>query len=86
MNSIAIVNVLAIILSPVIAIGITRLMETRRDKYRQKFYIFSTLLSLRHYKLDAEVIRAMNTIEVLLPLSRQLETPGESTVALRWTM
>lgn len=69
------VNILALLLSPVIAVLITVYLQNRREKRNQKVWIFNTLIATRHSPIVEENVRALNMIDVVFhdcPKVRQL--------------
>lgn len=58
------VNILAILLSPVIAVLVTVWMQDRKEKRHQKLWIFNTLIATRHAPIVDENVRALNMIDV----------------------
>lgn len=58
------VNVLAILLSPLIAVLVTVYLQNRREKRNQKLWIFNTLIATRHSPIADENVRALNMIDV----------------------
>ena len=64
------VNVVAILLSPVIAVLITVYLQNRREKRNQKLWIFNTLIATRHSPIVDENVRALNMIDVAYHDSR----------------
>jgi hypothetical protein len=59
------VNFLAILLSPVIAVGISLYIQHRREQRNQKLWIFNTLMATRHSPITDENVRALNMIDVV---------------------
>jgi len=58
------VNILAILLSPIIAVLISVHLQNRREKRNQKLWIFNTLIATRHSPILDENVRALNMIDV----------------------
>lgn len=58
------VNILAILLSPVIAVLVSVHLQNRREKRNQKLWIFDTLITTRHSPIVDENVRALNMIDV----------------------
>lgn len=58
------VNILAILLSPVIAVLVSVHLQNRREKRNQKLWIFNTLIATRHSPIVDENVRALNMIDV----------------------
>lgn len=59
------VNIIAILLSPVIAVLITICLQNRRERRNQKLSIFNTLIATRHSPINDENVRALNMIDVV---------------------
>jgi hypothetical protein len=59
------VNILAILLSPVVAVMVTVLLQSRREKRNQKLWIFNALIATRHSPIVDENVRALNMIDVV---------------------
>lgn len=59
------VNILAILLSPVVAVLVTVNLQNRREKRNQKLWIFNTLIGTRHSPIIDENVRALNLIDVV---------------------
>jgi len=75
MTPIVWITVLAILLSPIIALLISMYLQTRKERKKAKMYLFSTLISTRHSPITEETVRALNMIDVLFydkPKVRQL--------------
>ena len=60
----AIVTLLAILFSPLIAVLVSVYIEDRREKRRQKLWIFYTLIATRRSPNTDETVRALNLIDV----------------------
>jgi len=67
-----IVNVLAIMLSPVIAVLITMFLQSRKDKKNAKMNIFITLMSTRNRAPSEEIVRALNMIDVIFSKDKNI--------------
>lgn len=59
------VSILAILLSPVIAVLVTVSLQGRKEKRNQKLWIFNTLIATRHTPIVDENVRALNMIDVV---------------------
>jgi hypothetical protein len=59
-----VVNILAILLSPLVAVLVTVYLQNRREKRNQKLWIFNTLIATRHSPIIDENVRALNMIDV----------------------
>ena len=62
---IEIINILAVIFSPIIAILITRHLQNRENKRKDKMEIFKILMTGRLYGWDIASIHALNSIEII---------------------
>jgi hypothetical protein len=67
-----IVNVIAIMLSPVIAVLITMFLQSRKDKRNSKMNIFITLMSTRNRAPTEEIVRALNIIDVIFSKDKNI--------------
>lgn len=59
-----IVNLLAIVVGPIAAIKVTRVIDDRRSRRDRKMHIFRTLMGTRRLKLHTEHVSALNLIEI----------------------
>ncbi len=59
------INIIAVLLSPLIAVLVTVYLQDRREKRNHKMWIFRTLISTRHAPISDENVRALNTIDVV---------------------
>ena len=66
------VNVLAIILSPAIAVLITMFLQSRKDKKNAKMNIFITLMATRNRAPSEEIVRALNMIDVIFSKDKNI--------------
>ena len=66
------VNIIAILLSPVIAVLVTVYLQARREKRNQKLWIFNTLIGTRHSPIADENVRALNMIDVAFHDARRV--------------
>src|SRR5258708_6192950 len=57
-------NIIAVLLSPVIAVAISLYIQSRKDKRAPKLWILSTLIATRHSPITDECVRALNTIDL----------------------
>lgn len=60
-----VVNVIAILVSPLIAVLITVYLQNRKEKHNLKMRIFGTLMATRHSPIRDESVRALNMIDVV---------------------
>ena len=71
----AFATLLAVLLSPVIAVSVTVWLQNRKDKRATKLWIFTALMATRHSPITDENVRALNMIDVAFhdrPRVRQL--------------
>ena len=61
---IGIVSIVAIILSPIIALRVQTALEKRRDATNRKLAIFKTLMTYRATPLSPYFVQALNLIDV----------------------
>jgi len=59
-----IISIIAILLSPAIAVGVSMWIQTRREKLQHKRFIFTKLMETRHEIYSQEIVRALNMIDV----------------------
>ena len=59
-----IINIAAIVLSPIIAVVVTIFLQNRSDKKKEKIAIIKSLLSTGHYLYSDEIIRSYNLIDI----------------------
>ena len=64
MDIIDIVTIFALIVSPILALQIQKILELKRDARNRKNRIFYTLMSTRVKKLNHERITALNMIDI----------------------
>jgi len=67
-----IINVIAILLSPIIAVLVSIWVTKFREKRQQQFILFSTLMSTRHTPIRDEQVRALNLIDVLFSKNKKV--------------
>jgi hypothetical protein len=60
----SIATIAAIVLAPVIAIGVGVYLNNRKEKREAKLWIFRTLMATRASRMSQEHIRALNMIDV----------------------
>jgi hypothetical protein len=63
-KTIAIINIAALILIPIVAVLIGQYLQTRAEKRKDKMEVFKTLMTTR-YSWTVESVRAMNIIEIV---------------------
>ncbi len=59
------VNIVAILLSPVIAVLVTVFLQARKDSKQRRLWIFNSLIATRHSPMTDENVRALNMIDVV---------------------
>lgn len=65
MNGSQWLNLLAILLSPLMAVLVSMWVQDRKEKRGQKLLIFQTLVGTRHEPLSSDHVRALNVIDVV---------------------
>ena len=60
-----VLNGLAIVLAPIIALWVGGILQRRSDAHKAKLSIFATLVGLRHTPLSAELVRSLNQIDAV---------------------
>ena len=60
-----IITIIAIVLSPAIAVLVSIWVQSQGEKRRNKKFIFSNLMSTRHQVISDEIVRALNMIDVV---------------------
>jgi hypothetical protein len=60
-----ILNIIAILLSPIIAVLISIFIQNRKEKHNSKMKIFISLISTRNRAPTEENVRALNMIDVI---------------------
>src|SRR5688572_7888947 len=64
-DTLAILTLVAIAISPVIAVLVTVRLQDRKERRGQKLWILSTLIGTRHNPVSDETVRALNLIDVV---------------------
>jgi len=64
MRPIEVINIFAILLSPVIALLISKWLDTRKEKRNQRLSILSTIIANRHTPTSQDAVKAMNLIDI----------------------
>lgn len=59
------VNLLALLFSPIIAVLITRWLDNRNNKYKERIEIFKILMATRYMIVSHEKVKALNSIDVI---------------------
>src|SRR5689334_8688867 len=57
-------NLIALLLSPVIAVGVTLFYQVRKEKRDARRELFATLIATRHSQVIDQTVRALNLIDV----------------------
>ena len=57
-------NVLAILLSPLIALQVSRRLDERKERKQHKMWVFYTLMATRNARVSVEHVRALNSIDI----------------------
>jgi hypothetical protein len=73
-----IVTVLAIVIGPVAALWVQRILDEGRDKKNRKLWIFKTLMSNRATRLAPLYVQALNLIDV------EFTEPKEKAIREAW--
>lgn len=73
-HALEIITVLAILLSPVIAVGVTLWYQHRKERRDLKRWALSTLLATRHSALTDEAVRALNLIDLIFANSSKVRS------------
>ena len=58
------ISILAVLLSPLVAVLVTVYLQNRREKRNQKLWIFNTLIATRHSPIIEENVRSLNMIDI----------------------
>ena len=66
------VNIIAILLSPLIAVLVTVMLQARNEQNSRRLWIFNTLIATRHSPLIDEAVRALNMIDVAFYHSKRV--------------
>lgn len=69
-------NVLAVLLSPVIALRVSKALEEGRERRQRKMWVFHALMASRNARVSAEHVRALNSIDI--------EFAKDRSVTLAW--
>jgi hypothetical protein len=57
-------NVIAILLSPLFALQVSRRLDDRKERRQRKRWVFYTLMATRNARLSPEHVRALNSIDI----------------------
>jgi hypothetical protein len=69
-------NVLAIPLSPLIALQVSKNLDERKERRQRKMWVFYTPMATRNARVHAEHVRALNSIDI--------EFTKEKAITLAW--
>lgn len=58
-------SLLAILLSPVVAVLVSLYIQHRKERKATKLWIFNTLIATRHAPMTDERVRALNMVDVV---------------------
>lgn len=64
MRWIDIINIFAIVVGPILAVGIDRLRQYRADEKSRKLSVFRSLMRTRRIRLDPEHVGALNLVDL----------------------
>ena len=59
------INIIAILISPVVAVLISIRLQDRKEKRQQKIWLLHTLIAARHTPITDENVRAFNMIDIV---------------------
>jgi hypothetical protein len=79
-NVIAVLTIVAIITGPLIALGLQRLAEARRERRQQRMWVFRVLMMYRANPIDHNYVQALNLIDVVF----NEETDEERAIRNAW--
>lgn len=60
-----IINIIAVLLSPIIAVLVTLYLQNRSEKLKNKMQIFNILIRSRHQVITEDMVSAYNMIDVV---------------------
>ncbi|SIQ06548.1 hypothetical protein SAMN05880582_101593 [Rhizobium sp. RU20A] len=58
------INLIAIVVGPILAVGVDRFRQSRSDDYNRRIGIFRSLMRTRRLRLDPEHVGAINLIDL----------------------
>ncbi len=64
MSTAEVLSILAVLLSPLIAVQVSELLQRRRERRDRRLFVFRSLMTTRASGLDPEHVRALNMIDV----------------------
>lgn len=65
MSIMGIANIIAVVLSPLIAVWISQLLQIRSEKRKDKMQVFMTLMRTRAFAWNMDIVNALNVIDVV---------------------
>ena len=82
------IMVLAVLLSPLIAVQVQKWIEAFREKRNRKLYVFTTLMGTRGARLSPEHVNALNMIDLAFYgrkiLGLRQQTKNEQAITEAW--
>jgi hypothetical protein len=69
-----IISIIAVIVGPLIALGLQRYAENRREKRQARLHVFRTLMARRATPIHHEYVQALNLIDVVFNSKSKKET------------
>ena len=62
---ISIVNIIAVLVSPILAVYVTQRLQDRAEKRKDKIQIFKTLMTARVYGWTVDSVHSLNVIDIV---------------------
>ena len=75
-------NLLALLLSPIIAVLVSIWLQNRGEKRKQKLGLFHVLIATRHAPVNDESVRAYNTIDIIFRDKKHVRTLWQEYFAM----
>jgi hypothetical protein len=72
-TAIAIASIVAIVVGPIVALGIQRWADHRREDRKGKLWVFRTLMMYRATRLNHNFVQALNLIDVVFNANNETE-------------
>ena len=69
-------NLIALLLSPLIALQVSRRLDDQKERRQRKRWVFYTLMATRNARISVDHVRALNSIDI--------EFTTEKAVTLAW--
>ena len=69
-----IINILAVLLSPIIALWISNIVQERKEKRKEKMQILKILMTQRFSVKNIEYVNALNLIDVVFVDSKDIRS------------